>query len=202
MKLYIFLFLAFTVTVCKAKHKVKIYYEQNQDGYNIYADNEEFCPVSIKIDFTSTNLDINGGNNAIYTVEPNKKKQLLTKLTIAKKEKAYKFSYRYLTNYGKDSQDNYESDYAYSLPFNTSKTFKVYQGYNGTFSHQNQNALDFTMPVGTEITAIREGIVIDVVEQNNRNCGEEPCKKYNNYVLIYHPDGTFAEYTHIKMGLL
>jgi len=27
---------------------------------------------------------------------------------------------------------------------------------------------------------------------------KEKCKKYNNLIIIYHPDGTFAEYTHIK----
>lgn len=198
MKIYIFLFLVLITTVCRAKHNVKIYYEQVKDGYNIYADNQEFCPVSIKIDFTITNLDIRGGNNGIYTIAPLKKKQLLTQLTIAKKGKAYKFSYRYLTNYGNDTQENYDNDYVYNLPFSNSSSFKIYQGYNGSFSHQNQNSLDFTMPVGTEITAIRDGVVIDIVEQNDKNCGSESCKKYNNYIIIYHSDGTFAEYTHIK----
>lgn len=54
------------------------------------------------------------------------------------------------------------------------------------------------MPVGTKITAVRDGVIIKVVENNDRNCAQEECKKYNNSILIYHPDGTFAEYAHIK----
>ena len=56
------------------------------------------------------------------------------------------------------------------------------------------------MPIGTKITAIRGGIVVKVVETNNKNCGKEVCKKYNNLIVIYHSDGTFAEYTHIKQN--
>lgn len=28
----------------------------------------------------------------------------------------------------------------------------------------------------------------------------EECAKYNNYIVIFHSDGTFAEYRHIKMN--
>jgi len=198
MKFYFLLSLVCISTICKAQQNVKIYYEQIEDGYNIYADNQEFCPVSIKIDFDITNLEISGGNNNMYVIEPLKKRELLTKLTVSKKGKAYKFNYKYWTNYGNHSNDKFDSDFVYNLPFSNSNSFKVHQGYNGNFSHQNENAIDFTMPIGTEITAIREGVVIKVVENNSKNCEKEECKKYNNLIIIYHPDGTFAEYTHIK----
>lgn len=198
MKKYLLLALIFTVSICKAEHKVKIYYEQIENGYNVYADNDEFCPISIKIDFTVTNLNIKGGNNNVYVVNSLNKKQLLTTLKVSKNGKAYKFSYKYWTNYGNHNKNEYDENYIYDLPFKTSNKFKIFQGYNGTFSHQNENSLDFTMPVGTEIMAIREGVVIKVIEKNNKNCGKEECKKYNNLIIIYHPDGTFAEYAHIK----
>ena len=198
MKNYALLLLLSVTTVCKAEMKVKTYYEKTENGYNIYADNNEFCPVSIKIDFIVSNLDIEGGNHNIYVVDALKKKQLITTLTISKKGKAYKFSYNTRTNYGNHNISKYDSDYIYNLPFETSNTFKIHQGYNGTFSHQNKSALDFTMPIGTVLTAIREGIVIKIEESNTKNCGKEKCKKYNNFIVIYHPDGTFAEYTHIK----
>ncbi len=198
MKNYILLIFVLIASLCQAEHNVKLYYEQIENGYNIYADNNEFCPVSIKIDFTVKNLNIEGGNNTVYIVNAKEKKQLLTTLKVSKTGKAYKFSYTYLTNYGENNNKTYDKDYVYNLPFNTSNEFKVYQGYNGAFSHKNEFALDFTMPVGTEIMAIREGIVIKVIEKNNRNCGKKECEKFNNFIIIYHPDGTFAEYTHIK----
>lgn len=198
MKYYILLVLTFISTIGKAENKVKVYYEKIENGYNIFADNEEFCQVSIKIDFTTTNLGISEGNNNIYIIDPLSKKQLLTTLTVIKKGKAFKFSYKTLTNYGNHNINKYDGDYIYDLPFSTSHAFKIYQGYNGNFSHQNENSLDFTMPVGTEIKAIREGVVIKVIDENSKSCGEEECKKYNNLIIVYHTDGTFAEYTHIK----
>ena len=200
MKNYLLLTFFLITTVVKAENNIKIYYEKTDNGYNIYADNDEFCPSSIKINFSVTNLNIIGGNNNIYIVNPQRKKQLLTSLKVSKKGRAYKFSYKYWTNYGNHNNNEYDESYEYNLPFKTSSKFKLYQGYNGTFSHRNQNALDFTMPIGTEITAVREGIVIRVTDKNNKNCGKEECKKYNNYIIIYHKDGTFAEYTHIKQN--
>jgi murein DD-endopeptidase MepM/ murein hydrolase activator NlpD len=79
----------------------------------------------------------------------------------------------------------------------------VFQGYNGSFSHQNEKALDFTMPEGTEVVAAREGVVIKVLQDNTESCPREECKKFNNYVSVYHSDGTFGIYNHIKyMGSL
>lgn len=200
MKFFILLLTFLTATICNAEIKVKIYFEQIADGYAIYMDNNEYCPVSIKMDFSTTNLEVVGGNNSVYLVEALAKKHLLTRLTISNKQKAYKFSYKYTSNYGNYKLETYDQDYEYYLPFQTSNTFKVYQGYNGTFSHQNKNSIDFTMPIGTEITAIREGIVINVVDKNSKGCAQEECKKYNNYITVYHSDGTFSEYSHLKQN--
>lgn len=185
-------------SVCDAKQNLEIYYEQVENGYDIYVDNQELCPMSIKISFELSNLKVSGGNNNIYIASPLKNRQLLTKLIVSKKGKEYKFSYKYWTNFGNHVEDKYDSTFIYSLPFTKSNSFKVYQGYNGSFSHQNKNALDFTMQVGTKISAIRDGLVIKVVEKNSKNCSKEECKKYNNFIVIYHSDGTFAEYAHIN----
>lgn len=200
MKNYLLIAFLLIASFCEAKHKIKVYYEKIENGYNIYADNNEFCSVSIKINFNVKNLNIDGGNNKVYVVKAKKKKQLLTSLKVSKNGKAYKLSYKSWTNYGIHNNKDYDKDYVYDLPYKTSNKFKVYQGYNGSFSHQNENSLDFTMPVGTEIMSIREGIVIEVVDKNNKNCGREECKKYNNLIKIYHPDGTFAQYVHIKQN--
>lgn len=185
------------VSICQAQPNAKVYYEEFDNGYHIYADNEAYCPVSIKLDFSTTNLNIDDGNNNIYVINPQENKQLLATLKIANKKKAYRFSYKSQISYGDHTLDDHDKNYQYYLPFKSNE-FTVHQGYNGTFSHQNENALDFTMPIGTPITAVREGIVIKVIDENYKNCGQEACKKYNNLILIYHPDGTFAEYAHIQ----
>ena len=200
MKKQLLFLILFITTFCNAENKVKIYHEQTKNGINIYADNSAFCPMSIIIDFTVLNLDINGGNNNVYVIGTQEKKKLLTTLKHINNRKPYKFLYKYFVHFGNYDLYKYDENYVYNLPFNTSKQFKLSQGYNGTFSHQNINALDFPMPIGTEITAIREGTVIQVIVKNNRNCVEKGCEKYNNFITIYHPDGTFAQYIHLKQN--
>jgi len=180
-----------------AQPNVKISYEKSEEGYRVYAQNNEYCPVMVKVNFSLNNLTASRGNNRMYTIR-GQKTNLLTELKVTSKGFPYSFSYKYTSNFGKHNQKKYDADYEYHLPFVTSAGFSVMQGYEGTFSHQNENALDFDMPIGTEITAIREGVVVKVVQNNTTNCAQKICAKFNNYITIYQPDGTFAEYTHIQ----
>ncbi len=199
MKNYFFL-----ITLCiycfnshAQKINVKTHDKSIKNGYIIYADNNEPCPVSIKLDLNLKNLKSSKGNNKIFLL-PAKTKNV--ELTILKSIKNGKYNYSYKTkyNYGNHFQDTYNADYEYSLPFEKGSTEKVSQGYNGSSTHLNQNALDFDMKDGTNILAARDGIVIRVIDQNKKSCHSKDCQKYNNFVTIYHDDGTFAEYTHIQ----
>ena len=181
-----------------AQENVKLYNEQIETGFAVYVDNPEYCPVTVSVSFIMKNMKTEAEQSATFLVPANSKKVLLTKATVIDKFKASKFSYTYTASFGDLNQSDYDKDFAYYLPFEKGNAFTLYQGYNGSFSHQNENALDFTMPVGTPVTAIREGIVIKVVENNVLVCPKKECDKYNNYVIIYHNDGTFAEYTHLK----
>jgi murein DD-endopeptidase MepM/ murein hydrolase activator NlpD len=121
-------------------------------------------------------------------------------LDVVNLREPYRFGYQFKYNYGDATINTADTSVLYDLPFAKEKTFYVNQGYNGKFSHQGENALDLTMPEGTEIMAAREGIVVKVVQENNQSCALEVCKKYNNSVLIYHSDGSFAEYAHISFN--
>ncbi|MCY0968745.1 M23 family metallopeptidase [Chryseobacterium wangxinyae] len=92
----------------------------------------------------------------------------------------------------------YDRNYAYDLPYQKGQEFKILQGYYGDFSHHNTNAIDFEMAEGTEILAVREGIVVQVIQNNNKGCPSEECAKYGNYISILHSDKTRAEYWHLK----
>lgn len=180
-----------------AKFNVEIYYDKTEDGYGIFADNQEYCPVSILLNFDLDNMKSSKGNNKIFTIDARKEKQLITELIPINKAKAYKFRYNSRMNLGIHNLSNFDHQFEYQLPFEKNSRFELYQGYNGNFSHQNQNALDFTMPENTPITAVRDGVVVQVVDVHSKNCGTKECAEFNNFISIYHEDGTFAEYTHI-----
>ncbi len=197
-KIFIFIFLLVTFSVIG--QDIKLYYENIENGYILKADNNEYCPVSVKIDFKLKNLKSSNGNNKIFAIPAKAKSFQVTELKVVKKGRKYNVSSQNTANYGNHNKVTYDTNYAYELPFETGSEFKIMQGYNGTFSHygENANALDFDMPVGTNITAVRSGVVVKVVDKNRKGCASEKCKAYNNTLLIYHDDGTFAEYAHIK----
>ncbi|MFY0601055.1 MAG: peptidoglycan DD-metalloendopeptidase family protein [Cyclobacteriaceae bacterium] len=92
----------------------------------------------------------------------------------------------------------HDDDFIYRLPYPKGKTYKVDQGYLGNKTHQNQYALDFNMNTGSEIAAIRDGVVSKVEDKNDRGCPSENCNPYNNYIIITHEDGSIADYSHLK----
>ncbi|WP_108802403.1 M23 family metallopeptidase [Aquimarina sp. Aq107] len=176
----------------------KVYYEETDNGYTIYADNGEFCPVSVEIDFKIENLTSNIGDIKIIEVPEQTTKFYIADLTVVDRKKAIRLGFSVRYNHGNHLQESYDTDYPYHLPFKKGTEHMVTQGYNGKISHYNEYALDFRMPVGTPIYASREGKVVLVEQGNNKTCTGADCAKFNNYILVYHSDGTFAEYTHIK----
>jgi len=181
-----------------AQENFRVYYEEVADGYKVLADNGEYSPVSIEIDFNVVNLKSSIGTKKIVEIPSRSTKYHIADLTVVERKKGYKLGFGIRYNHGNHLQVTYDKDYKYYLPFKKGKTYTVSQGYNGNISHHGEYALDFRMPVGTEIYAARSGVVVLVEQSFDKTCTDPDCAKYNNYILIYHVDGTFAEYTHIK----
>ena len=99
-----------------------------------------------------------------------------------------------------DTSAKFSSAYQYNLPFKKGGNYLISQGYFTKGSHANIFALDFAMPEGTQVLAAREGQVVEVVQKNLRGCDSEACKNSDNYILILHPDGSYAKYGHLKQN--
>lgn len=89
----------------------------------------------------------------------------------------------------------------YFLPFPPGKSYYLLQGNCGTHSHNGHDAYayDFRMPVGTYVTAMRAGKVVNVREQfaDGFNTNNDSL----NFIIILHNDSTASRYLHItKMG--
>lgn len=192
------LYLLCFISTLYAQDNFKIYYEETQNGFNIVADNDEFCPISAKIDLDIENLKSSNGNHKVFVIPARSKQHVITELTVIDRKKRMKLGLSTSYNFGDHTLSTYDKNFKYYLPFAKGESYWLSQGYNGKTSHQNENALDFKMPMGTKIYAARGGVVIDIEESFSRSCTGSDCAKYNNYIVIYHDDGTFAEYTHIK----
>jgi len=189
-------FILFSITLF-SQDNFKLYYEETDQGFKVLADNNEYTPVSVQIHLRLENLKPTS-NDSIYVIPPKTKKYMLSELNVIERNKRIKFGFESSYNYGDHTLKKYDQDYEYYLPFEKGASFWLSQGYNGAISHKNENALDFKMPIGTKIYAAREGVVVDVEESFDKSCTGNDCAKYNNYIVLFHSDGTFAEYTHIK----
>ncbi len=93
-----------------------------------------------------------------------------------------------------------DNTYQYGIPFQRKKAYRLIQGFNGEYSHQepaSRFALDFAMPVGEKICAAREGRVVKV-KVDSRAGGPAPkYKGKDNHIVILHDDGTLAYYVHL-----
>lgn len=196
-RILVFTLISLIINTTAKAQTIKIFTENKPQGYIVYADNSELYPVSVLLDLEITNLSFSEDDKKIFVIPAKAEKFKIGELTIKEKGRS-NFSYKFRSAMGDVSISNYDVTFAYDLPFKQGKSFRVIQGYKGSFSHQSENAIDFTMPEGTEILAARDGIVVRLVQTNTESCSRPECKQYNNYITILHNDGTFASYVHIK----
>ncbi len=91
------------------------------------------------------------------------------------------------------------------LPLECSTSANISQGNFGAFSHQGRAAyaFDFSLGVGTPLTAMADGIVWHVYDQTGPGdpCysgGGPGCFPYANLVVLMHGDGTTSVYKHLS----
>lgn len=93
-----------------------------------------------------------------------------------------------------------DTSYIYQLPYEKGTTHWLIQGYFSNLSHRNRAALDFKMKPGTRVFAAREGIVIRVIEQNNKGAWKKAYRQYANMIVIEHRDDSRAGYWHLQQN--
>lgn len=183
-----------------AQELATVYTQQIEGGYQVLTDNQEPCPVSIEVNMNLKNMESTDGNNKVFVVPANSRGHLLTTLLIKDRKVYSSFDINTMASHGDAHHTAIDKNHLYQLPYKEGANYLIMQGYNGKFSHQGTYALDFDIPEGGQVLASRGGVVVTVVDHNHRSCSRRSCHKYNNYIRIYHDDGTFAEYSHIDTG--
>jgi murein DD-endopeptidase MepM/ murein hydrolase activator NlpD len=192
----LFIFCCFFFLAGFSQHNLRVFAQKEGDHTVLYADNSEVCAVSVQLTLTLENLSADETADRVYLVPANTLRHRLVTLSRTNRRRTG-YHYNYSAVFGDARQNLYDRDHVYDLPYRKGTQYRIDQGYNGTFSHQQENALDFQMREGTQVYAARAGLVIAVVQRFNEYCWSDACKEMANYILIYHADGTIATYSHL-----
>ena len=175
-------------------------------GLDISAANSFHAPVELALIFDS----IEGvdypppDEDRIWVVPPRSVVTLLT-LPLVEDAGAPAIDYRYVYLPG-DPAAEPEQGVTYRLPYAAGTSHVVTQTYPVSETHRTRDsmyAVDFGMPVGTNVVAARAGVVFDVAGANFAGGpDEEQYADLANLVRILHDDGTFAVYAHLNWNTI
>lgn len=199
--------LLFTLLFCSASNLfaqfqidwIEVLEDQSAKGTELYAINNGHCPVTISMGFKKLdNLKADKELPVLLVIPNDGEEHLIVTLTQVNPRKNTEYVFDFTYAVGNTISTKHDEDFVYTLPFQKGKRSVVGQGYHGKFSHHNMFALDFDIKVGTEVLAARGGVVVAVKEDSNKGCRDRKCKSLANYILIYHEDGSFGSYVHLK----
>jgi len=180
----------------KSKKSVSIFTRRVSNRIAIHFKNDNIYDVTIRVNAAYTNITTSKNTPKVFVLKA-KTTQRYTTLKINNGKNSYSYSYSWI----RGSKDAVHDDsYVYRLPYASGTSYRISQGYNGTATHKgrSQYAIDFAMPVGTKIFAVREGIVVQTKSNSNIGGYEKKFSAHGNHVTILHSDGTFATYYHLK----
>lgn len=193
---------AFAALVSARAESVRVTDELAPDGFPVVkVNNPGPCPVTVLLKATLTNLEGDQLLPLAVTVPAFAKQKLIAFHPIAKGQK-WNWSYTYQWRLG-DPAARHDDRVIYRLPYPAGATYSVVQGPHGNFSHTGEldNAIDWSMPVGTQVCAARDGVVAGIKSDSDEGGPDmAKFKEKANYVAIYHADGTIGEYLHLRQN--
>jgi murein DD-endopeptidase MepM/ murein hydrolase activator NlpD len=87
----------------------------------------------------------------------------------------------------------------YRYPISISKV-KYWSSYGPGHPAPFDKAIDYAVPVGTEVMAPLDGEVVTVVDRHNKYGPELKYAKFGNFVQIKHANGEFSDLIHLAKG--
>lgn len=85
----------------------------------------------------------------------------------------------------------------YVYPIKLTKKVKITYKESPAHKGNLKYAVDFIIPIGTEIKAALEGVVVDVKQDSNVSGHEKSFDKFGNYIEIKHSNDEYSIYEHI-----
>jgi len=178
---------------------VRVISIKTKNGFDLYVENNSFSDVTIKVVATKiVNLSPSVSLPYVKSYPPRSRNKILN-FSIINPAKRSLFRTQYRSVLGR-LDARYDATYLYALPYQRGKAYMLTQGFNGKYTHKGKAsyALDFKMPIGTHIHAMREGVVVGLESKNTEHGFDPKYASKANYIVIQHDDGSMAMYGHLN----
>ena len=190
-----------SLTPTSPKSGIRIDYDIEGDTVRLVATNEHFAPVELALKFeTISGLEFPHPDDPLRWLLPPRSAMPLVRLARLEDAVQPSLEYRYEYMIG-DPQAQHRPAEPYRVPFAISSEHPISQAFPDMVTHNtpdSQYAVDFAMPVGTDVFAARGGVVFDVAAQNFKGGADASNMALANVVRILHDDGTYAIYAHLN----
>ena len=187
--------------------RVNVRHRETDTGVALIARNDFFAPVQVVLGIE----EIDGfekpdpEQSLRFVVPPRSDEFFLMNLDglEAAEERSLRYRYAYLLG---DPAAEHRPSTGYRAPFAVAGTHIISQAFPDAMTHttlDSRHAVDFVMPIGTDVYAARGGVVIEVASTNYR-AGIDPSEEgaQANLVTILHEDGTYAIYAHLNWNTI
>ncbi len=177
--------------------KIKVVTKRDGNLTRLLMQNLETTDMTATLEVAAVNMVADTALPRTITVPAGK---TVEAVTLTPTSPTADWSFRYTNHYTVGRCDaKHDDSYLYWLPYAAGTTFKVTQGYRGTFSHTGPDefAIDWKMPEGTPVLAAREGVVVLVKDDSEQGGAHRKYEDTANMVTVQHSDGTMAHYCHL-----
>ena len=190
------------LTTGEVRGTVSVHSRAGAGTIELVANNRFYAPVELSIEFKRiVGLSFPDPDHNRKWVLPPRSETPVLALALNGDVSAPEAEYGYRWTPG-DPTARHRPTALYRVPYSIATEHPVTQAYPDVTTHRTPDsyyAVDFAMPIGTDIVAARGGIVFDVAENFFQSGLDiERDGPAANVVQILHDDGTFAVYAHLN----
>ncbi len=164
----------------------------------VSAANSSYIPYTVSLSFPHLSGTYTVNDSTVYnTIAYHGNNKLLTLIPVSENQ-PISFSYRYTTHIG-DYRIKPDTNYVYLMPLNEGKstrlnTLRAIRTNKTTGQEETVNiGVTFSTNVGDTVVAARSGVVVEAIDTVTLK-EEHRATDAENFVRIYHQDGTLAQY--------
>lgn len=187
------------------KPEVRLLERSAASGVVLIAQSTYFAPVQIGYRLTPiANMSASTPRHGLAVLPPRSETELVVVgKTVETADLKFDSEFQYIPG---EPGAEHRPEQPYRLPYALSTSVRVSQAFPDTKTHTDsasQHAIDFVMPIGTDVFAAREGVVIEVASDFFES-GTDPSKDgpRANIVRVLHDDGTMALYVHLNWNTI